>query len=76
MCWELLETEGIFPWAKRGVPPPLERFTAMAARLAPLVTEAALLGYHLCYADLGHRHMKVPEDLGLCVRMARLAVEH
>lgn len=73
VCWEVLDVEGIFPWTMTE-PPPQERFERMVAQLAPSIPEDVLLGYHLCYADLGHKHMKEPEDLGLCVAMANAAV--
>ena len=74
VCWELLDAEGIFPWAIRDADPPLERYSAMVARMSRQIPEQALVGYHLCYADLGHHHMKEPENLSLCVQMANIAV--
>lgn len=70
VCREVLELEGFFPspgdsW---------ERYVGQVRRLSPAIPEEVLLGYHLCYADLGHRHMKEPHDLSLCVRMANATV--
>ena len=73
VCWEVLDAEGIFPWAMRDVQTPLERFGDTCARMSSKLPEQALLGYHLCYADLGNRHMKEPENLELCVQMANIA---
>ncbi len=33
-----------------------------------------MLGFHFCYGDLAHHHMIEPADLGLSVRMAKLAI--
>ena len=73
VCWEVLDAEGIFPWTMRDVPPPLDRFQNMVERVSSPIPEEVLLGYHLCYADLGHQHMKEPQDLSLCVEMANIA---
>ncbi|MGH7962881.1 MAG: hypothetical protein ACRERD_13800 [Candidatus Binatia bacterium] len=70
VCREVLELEGVFPSSQD----PWERYAGQMRRLSPRIPENALLGYHLCYADLGHRHMKEPQDLSLCVRMANAAV--
>lgn len=72
VCSELLDIEGVFPWALDGSPGPEERYLDNVARLTALIPEEVRLGFHLCYADLGHRHMKEPEDLGLCVHLANL----
>jgi hypothetical protein len=72
VCFELLDIEGIFPVAPSG--DPWERYVDSVRELSRAVPDEALLGYHLCYADLGHRHMKEPEDLALSVRMANAAV--
>jgi hypothetical protein len=73
VCWEVLDAEGIFPWAMRDEEGPLARFGDMCARMSSKLPDQALLGYHLCYADLGNRHMKEPENLALCVQMANIA---
>lgn len=36
-------------------------------RLSSLVPEPCELGFHFCYGDPGHKHLKEPEDLGVCV---------
>ena len=40
------------------------------ARLSASVPEPCLLGFHLCYGDPGHKHVKEPSDLGVCVAFA------
>ncbi|WP_206302311.1 MULTISPECIES: hypothetical protein [unclassified Streptomyces] len=72
VCLELLALEGVFPF----VPPgdALERFAGWCELLAADIPENVRLGYHFCYADLGHRHIKEPEDLAPSVRMANTAV--
>jgi hypothetical protein len=76
VCWEVLDIEGIFPWAMTGPPDPRDRYIATVSEMSRAIPEEVLVGYHLCYADLGHRHMKEPQDLRLCVEMANLAAEH
>ncbi len=72
VCWEVLEIDGAtLPWA---LPDPWERFVEALPKLNNAVPEGALLGHHLCYADLGHRHMIEPKDLETCVRMANATV--
>lgn len=75
VCWEVLDIEGIFPWSMSDAAPPADRFRDMVSRLSPGIPDEVLLGYHLCYADLGHEHMKEPADLALCVRMANVAAQ-
>lgn len=73
VCWEVLDIEGIFPWSLPDSDP-FDRFVHTCQRLSPQVPNDITLGYHYCYADLGHRHMKEPDDLALCVRMSNAAV--
>jgi hypothetical protein len=74
VCWEVLELAGAeLPWA---LPDPWPRFVDTLKALGPSVPPEARLGYHLCYADLGHQHYVQPKDLGICVRMANAIVEH
>lgn len=74
VCSEVLDIERTFPWTSSGEPGPLERYEQTVPRLSQLIPEAVRVGYHLCYADLGHRHMKEPADLGLAVQMANRTV--
>jgi hypothetical protein len=73
-CWEILDVEGAARWTLPGEPP-LERFRAMCARMSSAIPSEVLLGYHLCYGDLGHKHMKTPETLAASVRMSNVAAE-
>jgi len=75
VCWEVLDVEGIFPWALPDSDP-FERFVQTCQRVSPQIPEEILLGYHYCYADLGHRHMKEPDDLAVAVRMSNAGVAH
>lgn len=53
--------------------PPLERFANSLQLVAAAVPDPALIGVHLCYGDLGGRHVVEPTDLGDCVAMANAA---
>ncbi|HVN91089.1 MAG TPA: hypothetical protein VMT61_14850 [Candidatus Binataceae bacterium] len=55
---------------------PLARAAASFEQLGKSVPSSAMLGYHLCYGDLGHRHLVEPDSLSLSVDMANLAVAH
>ncbi|KMO66964.1 hypothetical protein [Mycolicibacterium chlorophenolicum] len=74
-CWEILDVEEAAPWTLPGGEPPLERFRAMCARMSSAIPPEVLLGYHLCYGDLGHKHMKNPENLAVSVTMSNVAAE-
>ena len=52
---------------------PLERFTGYIRDLCSGIPESIKLGLHLCYGDLGHKHMIEPADLEVGVRMANAA---
>ena len=65
--------EGIFPWKPAGEP--FDRYLEAVTSAADFVPEQVLLGLHLCYGDLGHRHLIEPPDLSNCVRMANAAFE-
>jgi hypothetical protein len=73
VCIEILDVDGAFPFSPPG--DKLERFLECCRHLAHHVPEGALMGYHLCYADLNHRHIQEPKDLETSVRMANGAVE-
>lgn len=73
-CWEILDVEGAAPWTLPGQPP-LERFRTMCHQMSAAIPEAVLLGYHLCYGDLGHKHMKEPDDLVVSVNMSNIAAD-
>jgi hypothetical protein len=71
VCLEVLEiAAGLHllaadPWA---------RTAAEFDRIARAIPADVMLGFHFCYGDLAHHHMVEPEDLGLSVRMAALAI--
>jgi hypothetical protein len=75
VCWEVLDIEGAFPWTLPGKSA-FERFADACGRMSANIPEEVLLGYHFCYADLGHRHMMEPVDLSLSVRMSNAAAEN
>ena len=60
------------PWDAPG--DPFDRYGQALVDLCPHIPEEALLGLHLCYGDLGHKHFKEPDDLSLVVRMANAGV--
>lgn len=74
VCWEILDIEGVFPWTLPGSMP-FDRFTDVCGRMSRDIPPEVLLGYHFCYADLGHRHMMEPLDIGLSVRMSNAAAQ-
>jgi len=63
--------EGLFPWQPDGEP--FERYVRAVTAASGLVPDNTLLGLHLCYGDLGHRHFIEPPDLGVVTRMANAA---
>jgi hypothetical protein len=77
VCVELLTydpaSRAMFPWEANGEP--LERYRRALADLSPHVPGDALLGVHLCYGDLGHKHMVEPDDLRYCVDLANATIE-
>jgi hypothetical protein len=80
VCWEVFACDqndymGREPLAFRASGDPYERFAHYIERLSPRIPESVLLGMHLCYGDLEHTHLIEPKDLGVCVKMANLAVQ-
>lgn len=67
ICQEVLAIDGAWPLY-------YEDLTAGAIermkRLSDFVPEPCELGFHLCYGDPGHKHIKEPENLGVCVTLA------
>ena len=59
------------PWQPPG--DPFERYLKALTGLASHVPDQTLMGCHLCYGDLGHKHLVEPTDLGVVVRMANAA---
>jgi hypothetical protein len=72
VCTEVLDAEGVAEWIPPQTIAPLDRYAAAMAGLAARIPNNVPVGYHLCYADLGHRHVVEPKDLSLVVQMANL----
>jgi len=73
VCNEVMENEGAYPWLPADGRA-WDRYLEMLRAVGPIVPSEALLGYHLCYGDLGGHHIVQPSDLGLLTRMANAAV--
>ncbi len=75
ICVEVLalELQDHFGGSWQPTGDPLERYLQALTALARYVPEQTLMGCHLCYGDLGHRHLVEPADLRLLVRMANAA---
>ena len=64
VCQEILAADGAWPvFYSDLIGDALERLE----RLSSLVPEPCELGFHFCYGDPGHKHLKEPQDLSLCV---------
>lgn len=80
VCWETVEIEAAERQAKLGLSAydpagtAFDRCIAQIAKLCPQVPAETLLGLHLCYGDLGHRHCIEPCDLSVTVRIANAAL--
>jgi hypothetical protein len=73
VCPEVIDNDGPRPWLATDTTP-WERYTQTIDSVGSMVPEDVLLGYHLCYGDLGGHHIVEPEDLALVTRMANYAV--
>jgi hypothetical protein len=73
VCYEVLDIEGVVRWMGEGA---WERFAAGVERLARLIPEEVLVGYHLCYGTFPEWPMYEARDMSLLVRMANHAVAH
>lgn len=71
VCYEVLDLEGVLAWTADGA---WERFAGPVDRLARLIPEEVLVGYHLCYGTFPEWPMYEARDLSLLVRMANYAV--
>ena len=77
ICMEILAIElddqqiGLFPWDAEGEPE--ERLMQSLIDACALVPPDVLLGCHLCYGDLGHKHVIEPSDLFVTVKVANRA---
>ena len=80
ICMEIIAVElndeqpGLFPWKAPG--DPFERFLTSLKHACALVPAETLLGCHLCYGDLGHKHVIEPKDLSVVVKFANEARKH
>lgn len=80
VCWEVFACDsddylGRPPLVWKAEGDPYERFASYIEALSPLIPETVPLGMHLCYGDLEHSHLIEPEDLGVVVKMATIAVK-
>jgi len=73
VCYEVLDLEGVIAWTGGDA---WERFAGPVGRLARLLPDEVLVGYHLCYGTFPQWPMHEARDLGLLVRMANHAVAH
>ena len=73
VCYEVQDIEGVVAWMGGG-DAAWERFTGPVGRLARLVPEEVLVGYHFCYGTFPEWPMYEARDMGLLVRMANYAV--
>jgi hypothetical protein len=77
ICMEVLAIEagdtheGLFPWSPGS--DPMARYIDAVTMAANLVPSRTLMGLHLCYGDLGHRHLIEPPNLAVVARMADAA---
>jgi hypothetical protein len=54
---------------------PMDRFLRYVRELNAPIPKAVIVGMHLCYGDLHHKHFKDPVDLSTSVSMANRAQE-
>jgi hypothetical protein len=54
---------------------PMDRFLRYVRELNAPIPQAVIVGMHLCYGDLHHKHFKDPVDLSTSVSMANRAQE-
>lgn len=79
VCNEILAVEandytGQPPFLYDAPGDPFDRYLENVQGLAARVPADVPMGIHLCYGDLGHRHLMEPQSLATCVRMANAAV--
>jgi hypothetical protein len=70
-AYETQDIEGVLAWTADGA---WERFAGPVSRLARLVPEDVLMGYHLCYGTFPEWPMYEAQDMSVMVRMANCAV--
>jgi hypothetical protein len=71
-AYETQDIEGVLAWTPSDGA--WERFAGPVTRLARLVPEDVLVGYHLCYGTFPEWPMYEAQDLSVLVRMANFAV--
>ncbi len=76
--WETLAVAfndyvGEEPMEYRGNGDPMERYIGFIKQLCGPVPNDVVLGLHLCYGDLHHRHFLEPRTLETCVQLANAA---
>ena len=71
VCHEVLDNEGVLPFTGSGA---WDRFATAVPRLAGLIPEEVLVGYHFCYGTFPTWPMLEARDMDLVVRMANYAV--
>jgi hypothetical protein len=72
VCYEVLDLEGVIVWM--GGDAAWERFAQPLPRLAKIVPDEVLLGFHFCYGTFPEWPMYEARDMALMVRMANHAV--
>lgn len=71
VCYEVLDIEGVLAWTAGDA---WERFAGPVGRLARLVPDEVMVGYHLCYGTFPEWPMYEARDMRLLVDMANHAV--
>jgi hypothetical protein len=72
-AYETQDVERVIAWTDEGG---WERFAGPVQRLAPLVPDEVLMGYHLCYGTFPEWPMYEARDYAVLVRMANFAIAH
>ena len=70
-AYETQDIEGVLAWTTEGG---WERFAGPVTRLARLIPDEVLVGYHLCYGTFPEWPMYEARDYSVLVRMANFAV--
>ncbi len=70
-AYETQDIEGVLAWTTEGA---WERFARPVRRLARLIPDEVLVGYHLCYGTFPEWPMYEAQDMSVLVRMANFAV--
>jgi hypothetical protein len=70
-AYETQDIEGVLAWTAGDA---WERWTGPVSRLARLIPEEVLVGYHVCYGTFPEWPMYEPHDMTVPVRMANFAV--